>query len=521
VRQIVKHRKPDLHSLANNNTSQEYCLFKSCSSIWPGSSHSLGELSHQNITELSNLLKIRLCQAKFKMMATLDQENGLFDFLNDEYVPPQPKIFHTIQLPNTHSQSTLSVVGNGKSLFRRYIKKNQNNNNNNNSSSSSSNGVNKKSATAATSTIKDNGNNENASSAATGGKKHKQNSQSEKTKRISKRKSVPSVVLSDGKLVIHISIPNVLNFIITVGTKVYVCEPCGKKYKNRNGLTYHLERCKNKVKKEEPTKLLNCICAQPSNDHDNTSLIQCEKCRSLLHTECMGLTSDVSTHNGFVCPHCKDDSNQQQQEQQQEDVNTQKTASTIVSKTSPLMEDLHIVDDEESIRAEDYNTQNDKIVDLPVSNGNNKDGISINNSNNNNDPSNALHVWEDFSFSSALDKMFEPWSMLSEEEPFSSQLDPSDIPPQWNVNSVLNQPPSLLFSDATLSSTLEDDSVMVSSELTPRPLTENTPPTTSTLMPDPSTIINSSNTVNTPAQHSTDGLWFQFANFDDDYQCEQ
>ncbi|KAI8885813.1 hypothetical protein K501DRAFT_331674 [Backusella circina FSU 941] len=491
LRQIVKHRKLlDSHSSTNNNTSQEHCLFKSCSSIWPASSHSLGELSHQNITELSNLLKIRLCQAKFKMMATLDQENDLFDFLNDEYVPPQPKVHHIIHLPNTHSQSTMAVIGNGKNLFRRY--KSQNNNSNNNSNGSS-----KKLPV----TAKENGNNESS-----GGKKQKQNSQSGKTKRSIKRKSVacdiPSVILSDG-------------------TKVYVCEPCGKKYKNRNGLTYHLERCKNKVKKEEPAKSLNCICSQPSNKHDNASLIQCEKCRSLLHTECMGLTADVSTHNDFICPHCKDDSKQQQHE----DENTQITVSTIISKPSPLLlDDLHIVDDEDD-EDEEENTRKEEQHNTTQNNetSNHIQISNINSNDNDNDPSSTLHAWEDFSFSSALDKMFEPWSMLSEEEPFSSQLDSADIPSQWNMNNVLNQPPSLLFSDATMSSTLEDDSIMVSSELTPLPISEHTPPTTLAIMPDPPTVINNNNnnSVNTPAQHSGDGLWFQFANFDDDYQCEQ
>jgi hypothetical protein len=96
-------------------------LYQTCEGLWPPEQQqSLGELSHDNIKALSNLLKVRLSQAKFKMMAKLDQDNELFTFLAEEYVPPRPKPpFHIKLKTNLKNKSTMSVVGNGKNLFSR------------------------------------------------------------------------------------------------------------------------------------------------------------------------------------------------------------------------------------------------------------------------------------------------------------------------------------------------------------------------------------------------------------------
>lgn len=100
-------------------------LYKTCNGIWP-EQQSLGDLGYDNIKALSNLLKVRLCQAKFKMMAKLDGDNELFTFLAEEYVTPKHKLPCPIQLSGKkQNKSIASVVGNGKNLFSRNVHCNQ------------------------------------------------------------------------------------------------------------------------------------------------------------------------------------------------------------------------------------------------------------------------------------------------------------------------------------------------------------------------------------------------------------
>lgn len=109
-------------------SSQEYAsntppqLYQTCHGIWPNDQLSLGDLGYDNIKALSNLLKVRLCQAKFKMMAKLDGDNELFTFLAEEYVTPKYKLPCPIQLSGRkQNRSVASVVGNGKNLFARNL----------------------------------------------------------------------------------------------------------------------------------------------------------------------------------------------------------------------------------------------------------------------------------------------------------------------------------------------------------------------------------------------------------------
>lgn len=111
-RSIIKVRKTS----AQDTTPQ---LYQTCVGIWP-ENKTLEEHSYDNIKSLSNLLKVRLCQAKFKMMAKLDGDNELFAFLADEYVTPKHKLPCVIKLnQRKQHKSSLSVVGNGKNLFTR------------------------------------------------------------------------------------------------------------------------------------------------------------------------------------------------------------------------------------------------------------------------------------------------------------------------------------------------------------------------------------------------------------------
>ena len=119
TQQRKKFRQPQGSSKARKSNEPMPTLYQTCINVWP-EGEELGDYGHDNIQALSNLLKVRLCQAKFKMMAKLDQENELFTFLAEEYMAPQLKKPHTIHLSTQRTnKSSLSMVGNGRNLFQR------------------------------------------------------------------------------------------------------------------------------------------------------------------------------------------------------------------------------------------------------------------------------------------------------------------------------------------------------------------------------------------------------------------
>ncbi|KAI9283262.1 hypothetical protein BY458DRAFT_530901 [Sporodiniella umbellata] len=73
-------------------------------------------------------------------------------------------------------------------------------------------------------------------------------------------------------------------------TRLFKCEPCGKKYKTRNGLTYHLERC--------PLNKINCICQ--NEKRKGAMMVECSACHTWLHATCV---EPVKEEN-YTCPRC-------------------------------------------------------------------------------------------------------------------------------------------------------------------------------------------------------------------------
>ncbi|KAG2235528.1 hypothetical protein INT48_003091 [Thamnidium elegans] len=467
-RSINKVRK----SSTQDNTP---LLYQTCVGLWP-ENKTLEEYSYDNIKSLSNLLKVRLCQAKFKMMAKLDGDNELFTFLADEYVTPKHKLPCVIKLnQRKQHKSSLSVVGNGKNLFSR-----------NDPSLDPSKSVPAISENTSTITI---------TSTETKRKRRRKKSHNTpnpvKVTRRSKKRSaaadIPPVTLSDG-------------------STVYVCEPCHKKYKNRNGLSYHLQRCKYRTKEEkegsglQEESIISCICTKNTDEHG--TMVQCDKCQIWLHSECVGLTEDA-LDDAFHCASCK------------EKISTDLLQSLI--DTAPA---------EDSMSSQDQINKHlhELFCQTPPDDGEEGDddeedvfGMALD------DNSEALHVWDDFSFSSTLEKSNnEPWNLM--EDDYEND-NPSS---SWTMNdmALFSQPPSLLFSDP-MSSTLDDvttpvhppsESTPKHDSTTPLPLSETTP---NSICEASSVYDATTPTVNphTPV-HTADGLWFQFANFDDDYQCE-
>ncbi|CAO3611064.1 unnamed protein product [Mucor hiemalis] len=500
-------------------------LYQTCVGLWP-EQQSLGDYSHDNIKSLSNLLKVRLCQAKFKMLGTLEQDNELFSFLAEECASPKPRSPHSIKFSGKQSKFSLSIVGNGKNLFSRHQNRQYHYDTSLTAKTTTTTPMKDDTYLKQAHTPKDNmACSPQRTPLTTKSKERKKKTpRNNATKTTTKKSSTPKRKSAAA---------DVTPIVQSDGSSVYLCIPCEKKYKNRNGLAYHLERCKYTAKQEEEQtsqngdNVINCVCSQNTDEHG--TMVQCDKCRVWLHSECVGLTDDNSDEV-YHCNTCKESNN------------NYTTKSGTSTSPNDLLQSLLDAQQSQSDR-EDILSQN--IHDIFSQTTGNDDTQSdddfpveedeANSEMNHEIPSSTqLHVWDDFSFAEQLDssnnnnKSNEPWSMLDEDEPFSSY--DNDIPSSsWTMNdiNIFSQPPSLLFSEATLSSALEDDinSVPLIGDLStdPQQVTEATPLNEST----PNCTTPSRCEVTTPSVvstntpvHTADGLWFQFANFDDDYHCE-
>ncbi|CAO3649023.1 unnamed protein product [Mucor hiemalis] len=92
----------------------------------------------------------------------------------------------------------------------------------------------------------------------------------------------------------------------TTNNDQFVCEPCNKKYKTRNGYQYHAERCKYLLFESTiANTVIQCICDEPAaSDQHNMTLIECTQCNTWLHLKCVG--SPVVDESRFCCPRCLD-----------------------------------------------------------------------------------------------------------------------------------------------------------------------------------------------------------------------
>ncbi|KAI8078676.1 uncharacterized protein BX664DRAFT_270046 [Halteromyces radiatus] len=205
----------------------------------------------------------------------------------------------------------------------------------------------------------------------------------------------------------------------------YVCTPCNKKYKTRNGLAYHLDRCVHistiNQSAAKPTGVL-CVCDHPTDDKG--MMVQCDECQLWLHLDCLG-TNDSVLDDIYHCPRCI----------------------------------------EQSKRA--------KLVNLPKSEEDSTNYIS--------------NIPTDIKSSTIQQQIWSDFDLAEKAKP-TTTINKNDVN-MWGLSTA--DIPSLLYSDA-MPSTLDDDLPYLmdlpSSDLSPHDL----PPTD----------------------------WFQFANFDDDFHCD-
>ncbi|KAL0073280.1 hypothetical protein J3Q64DRAFT_1700941 [Phycomyces blakesleeanus] len=226
-------------------------LYQTCSDLW--SRQPLP--THPNIHLLADLFKIRFTQAKCR----------LSNLLKD--IPDHP-LSHSLQTPSMHCIQPLfkhhmpgtlkRTVGNGKNLFHLGGRKNI-------------------LPSPSLPTIRRRN---------TKGHKKKAPVLQAKTKRTPGTRRQPQAQL----------IPPIT---LEDGSVVFVCEPCNKRYKNRGGLIYHLDRCQYQLdKKEEDPVIMHCVCDKPSED--SRERIQCDDCREWLHLDCI----TKPTTSEFHCPRC-------------------------------------------------------------------------------------------------------------------------------------------------------------------------------------------------------------------------
>ena len=117
-----------------SSSSLASTLYQTCFDIWPGEP-SLGDLAHDKIKNLSELLKVRLSQAKFRVIAALEaegQDSTLYRQLksSEDECSIWPAGFigkkHKIKLSVKCNQAPWGVtVGNGRNLKRQKVSKKQ------------------------------------------------------------------------------------------------------------------------------------------------------------------------------------------------------------------------------------------------------------------------------------------------------------------------------------------------------------------------------------------------------------
>lgn len=79
----------------------------------------------------------------------------------------------------------------------------------------------------------------------------------------------------------------------------FICEPCNKKYKTRNGLAYHSERCK--YKSIESNVIIKCICQDDTTTNDSSTMIECVACNTWLHLRCVGSVTNEANYRCIRC----------------------------------------------------------------------------------------------------------------------------------------------------------------------------------------------------------------------------
>ncbi|KAI9498902.1 hypothetical protein BDB00DRAFT_797199 [Zychaea mexicana] len=582
------------HSGSSSSAPSSSTLYQTCMAIWANSPPSLADLRHDNIKYLSELLKIRLCQAKARALASLGPQDPNALLLSKATKK------HRVRLARKRHQAaplnTRTVSGNGQRLRRQ-----QQHMYNHRELISSNNALSLQVEDDRQSQSLKIPKKRGSTAGGAGKKRNVGESKARKTTTTSKQtrrsRATPPLILEDGKLPTSICrgvqlfiylgkkrpyqsaekleltyTPWIDLVFVALGSRAFVCKSCGKKYKNRNGLAYHRDRCKQKGLEDENQQQyelaeddndeeeqqsgegIKCVCKKPTEDRG--TMIQCDKCQMWQHLKCVGVDQkDIA--KDYTCPYCvkkeakvnsnskattaakarrhseldemeeeedelAEDDEEMGEEQQQQDLSLSTPAissATISSRNDTVMKDGDMDVEEQLVTLNDDDlsgtesnedefmnadihdeaihgvTPENNIVLFDMKSGDREQQPVV--PLENNSASQLAPEWDDLLFSQTPDNSLrqatqEPWTKMS-----SSSHDENKFA-NWDFSDLsLLQPPSLLFSDAMV----DDDS-------------SNLQPSSDFLPTD-----HPSSDLGLPT--SPEPLWFQFANFEDDYQCEE
>ncbi|ORX45668.1 hypothetical protein DM01DRAFT_1386475 [Hesseltinella vesiculosa] len=346
-------------------TVASHCMYQTCVDLWP-TEPTLGDLGSDNIKNLTNMLKVRLSQAKYRLLSKLeDEEQKLVAdaakppkispafararrLLNDDIDYSTWPTFekHVITLTDKRTRSFLTVVGNAKGLHQQreaYLERHHQKRQLENEQAK------QRLKISIQQRLKPN-------VSCPPPARHplpynKKDPASAKRKRPvhpslpakPSKKNTKDVDIAEGRQQAALVNPTTMED----GTQAFVCAPCSKQYKTRNGLAYHLARCANRIgasasqpASEIPTKkksrpvptqpqqqttedlpakptspemtspipstasshsTVQCICDHPTDD--DGMMLQCDQCQLWLHLDCVGGSESV-LEDVYHCPRC-------------------------------------------------------------------------------------------------------------------------------------------------------------------------------------------------------------------------
>ncbi|KAI8064395.1 hypothetical protein BC940DRAFT_306141 [Gongronella butleri] len=554
-------------------------LYQTCVDLWP-SEPTLGDFSSDNIKNLTDLLKVRLSQAKYRLLSQLEDnhasltknsntQNGANGsasssnsnstsnqmararrLLNDDIDYSTWPTFekHQIDLPVKRSHSFLTVVGNAKHLYRHrhaYLERHQQKRRIESQRAKLRLKITieqqrlhkpavsyppplpgqyyKKEAAA-----------HHAAAANAKRKRHlhqpyppllpPQHLNAPSGKKTTKRGIAIDMV--EGRQLAGMANPQQMED----GTQIFTCEPCNKTYKTRNGLAYHLARCptrpgavladpqgKHGKKPTSPSKhasnsstmaplspsssskkqekddehassvpgtpsassassssTVRCICDQPTNDEG--MMLQCDKCQLWLHLDCVDANNEAALEDVYHCPRCI--------ESAANDANVAVLSETLGMEPSSL-------DDLTAAVAAAAATSSAAATTTQDAHASSLDATTLLLAPTMDPDATLTSITSASTTSNTTAAPLHPQQAAQRGQPQPLIWDHAH---PWPMSSTTGADmPSLLYSDATgLTSALDDDLHYMmdvpSSELS----TQDVPPAD----------------------------WFQFANFDDDFHCD-
>ncbi|CAO3627822.1 unnamed protein product [Cunninghamella echinulata] len=573
--------------LSNKNSSlsityscqepHSYSLYQTCIDLWP-TEPTLGDFSSDNIKSLTDLLKVRLSQAKYRILAQLEDEEKQ-ELQGKKYKKMYPSISsvastllrddidystwptfekHTIELSSKRSNVFACVSGNGHSLFHHrdsYLQRHRH----------------QQRKRFLSHAMDDLGKYSTVSfpppppSVHHHSHLHQHQKKDLKRKRRSKSKStLPPSPTSSSSLATkdirsqreneaRLQASQIAPVVLDDGTHSFVCTPCNKKYKTRNGLVYHLSRCTyqntndtqssstttltqdtekeqeqdevtttislNKssqetaataeasVQDDSKTSTVFCICDHPNDD--NGMMVQCDECQYWLHVGCVGM-ADAVLDDIYNCPRCI---NRLMKRPKLASLSSSETTTTVTATNSAIttQDDITTLNNALLLQQLNDTTKSLNFSTLPTTTATSTSGTSLTTIPQSSSSPNSLPltssdikstqqsaIWDDFDLLDNTNSSNNNNSNESDTTNINNDSNSSNdnnnnnsnMNNMWGLSSDI---PSLLYSDANvMTSTLDDD---MPSYLMDLPSSELSP---HDLQP-------------------TD--WFQFANFDDDF-CE-